>query len=445
MLAALDAVDAAYERLCSTSTDGVGAAFRMQVAERLETLGRRHLGLSYRMVGEICDPPDGPPERGVKARLARELRVNRSEVDRRAKVAARVRGRRVGLGPETMEPELPRLAAALRDGLVGEGHVAEVCRALDTLPRWVASVEKRWAERTLVGHATRQDPAFVAVVGRALDAKLNPDGVFDERDRQARRDVRMGPQGSDGMSMISGWLTPEARAYVEAISAAVRPGHHVPDTEQTVVDAATDSRTPGQRRHDALVWGMRTALESGNLGTHRGIAVTVIARTTVQDLQQAARAVADPSVPMPPPATTGGGSRLPMRELIAMAAQGSMPYLAVFDDHSDRPLYLARGQRLATADQRIICHARDRGCTRPGCTVPGYGCEVHHAPAWVPGGPGDADKLFFACGPDNRAEARGDVRTVVTDEGRLGWSDGTGPPEVNRIHHPEELLGDDDP
>jgi hypothetical protein len=56
-----------------------------------------------------------------------------------------------------------------------------------------------------------------------------------------------------------------------------------------------------------------------------------------------------------------------------------------------------------------------------------------------------ADKVFFACGQDNAAEARGEYITVVTDEGRLGWSDGTGPPAVNRIHHPEELLGDDDP
>ena len=190
---------------------------------------------------------------------------------------------------------------------------------------------------------------------------------------------------------------------------------------------------------------MRTALASGTLGTHRGIPVTVIARTTVQDLEQAARAMADPSIAMPPPATTGGGSSLPMRELIEMAAQNSMHYLAVFDGHTSRPLYLGRSQRIATADQRIICYTRDGGCTRPGCTLPGYQCEVHHAPAWIPDGASDADKVFFACGPDNRAEARGDYRTTVTDEGRLGWSDGTSPPEVNRIHHPEELLGEDDP
>jgi hypothetical protein len=134
-----------------------------------------------------------------------------------------------------------------------------------------------------------------------------------------------------------------------------------------------------------------------------------------------------------------------MRDLIAMAA-GSVHYLAVFEGQSDRPWYLGRTKhRLATLDQRIICFARDRGCTRPGCTVSGYGCEVHHAPGWALSHTGNADELYFACGPDNQAEADGCYTTTVTDQGRLGWTDGTGPPHINQIHHPEELLGDDNP
>ncbi len=41
--------------------------------------------------------------------------------------------------------------------------------------------------------------------------------------------------------------------------------------------------------------------------------------------------------------------------------------------------------------------------------------------------------------------SRGEARTVVTEEGRLGWTDGTGPPEINHAHHPDELLADPDP
>ncbi|MDT5369822.1 MAG: hypothetical protein QOC62_4253, partial [Mycobacterium sp.] len=131
--------------------------------------------------------------------------------------------------------------------------------------------------------------------------------------------------------------------------------------------------------------------------------------------------------------------RLPMRDLIRMAAN-VIHYLAVFDDHTERPLYLGRQKRVATADQRLICYARDRGCTHPNCLEPGYHCEVHHSPDWADGGRTDADKLYFACGCHHGMASRGALRTEVTDSGRLGWTGGTGPPEVNHTHHPDELF-----
>jgi hypothetical protein len=99
---------------------------------------------------------------------------------------------------------------------------------------------------------------------------------------------------------------------------------------------------------------------------------------------------------MPAPAHTGGDTALPMRDVIRMGADG-IHYLAVFDDHNERPLYLGRQNRIATTDQRIICYARDGGCTRPNCPEPGYHDEVHHSPDWATGGATDADTLFFAC------------------------------------------------
>jgi hypothetical protein len=42
--------------------------------------------------------------------------------------------------------------------------------------------------------------------------------------------------------------------------------------------------------------------------------------------------------------------------------------------------------------------------------------------------------------------SRGELRTVVTAGGRLGWTEGTGPPTINHAHHPHELRsGDRDP
>jgi len=300
------------------------------------------------------------------------------------------------------------------------------------LPACVSPTDVEAAERTLVKHASQLDAGIVAKLGQRIADYLNPDGLFSDEDRARRRGLHLGTQGPDGMSRLSGWLDPETRAYVEAVEAAVRPGRHQPDNDSD----SRDDRTPAQRCHDALKLGLETAIASGGLGVHRGHPVTVVVTTTLAELTDAAGAA---------PARTGGGSRLPMRDLIAMAGK-SIHYLAVFDDHTERPLYLGRQKRIATADQRLICYARDRGCTRPNCLESGYRCEVHHPDDWARGGTTDADKLYFLCGHDHGIVSRGEVRTVVTEEGRLGWTDGTGPPHINHAHHPDELLrGDPDP
>jgi hypothetical protein len=435
--AALDAIDAAHALLRATPSDLVGNRVRVEVAERLETQERVNRGLMYRFFAEIADPADESSSVALmRSTLWARLRITPNEVTRRFKLAARIRPRRSLTGPP-VSPELPALAAAVEVGSVGEEHIRAVCRAIDVLPGCVSPVEVARAERTLVGHATTVDAGIVVTLGQRIADYLNPDGLFSDDDRARRRGVHLGPQGPDGMSRLTGVLDPQARAYFEAIDAVVRPGRHQPDE-------ARDERSPAQRCHDALKLGLETAIASGGLGVHRGHPVTVVVTTTLGDLEQAARAAVDPATPMPAAARTGGGSRLPMRDLIAMAAK-TIHYLAVFDEHTERPLYLGRQKRIATADQRLICYARDRGCTRPNCLESGYRCEVHHARDWARGGRTDADSLFFLCGSDHAMASRGESDTVVVD-GRLGWTDGTGPPQINHAHHPDELLrGDPDP
>ena len=134
-----------------------------------------------------------------------------------------------------------------------------------------------------------------------------------------------------------------------------------------------------------------------------------------------------------------------MRDLIRMAADG-IHYLAVFDDHSERPIYLGRQQRIATADQRIICYARDGGCTRPDCFEPGYHSEVHHSPDWDRSGRHRRRHPVLRLRARPQTGQRRPLETTVTDSGRLAWTNGSKPPEINHAHHPEELLrGDTDP
>ena len=47
-------------------------------------------------------------------------------------------------------------------------------------------------------------------------------------------------------------------------------------------------RCPAQRNHDALAAMCRSALASGQLGSHHGLPVSIVVSTTLQELESAA-------------------------------------------------------------------------------------------------------------------------------------------------------------
>ena len=122
--------------------------------------------------------------------------------------------------------------------------------------------------------------------------------------------------------------------------------------------------SPAQRNHDALLAALRALLASGKLGQHNGLPASIIVTTTLGELEAAAGR-----------GLTGGGTMLPMSDVIRLARHARQ-YLAIFD--KGKALALYHTKRLASPAQRIVLYAKDRGCSAPGCTVPGYHCEVHH-------------------------------------------------------------------
>jgi hypothetical protein len=139
---------------------------------------------------------------------------------------------------------------------------------------------------------------------------------------------------------------------------------------------------------------------------------------------------------------------LPMREVIKQASQAHH-YLVIYDKHTREPLYCGRAKRFATRGQRIVLHALDRGCTRPGCTAPGYWTQVHHVDGWAAAkGETNIKKLTLACGPDNRLVEEGGWTTRKRKDGRTEWIPpphlDTGQSRVNDYHHPEKYLRPED-
>ena len=200
---------------------------------------------------------------------------------------------------------------------------------------------------------------------------------------------------------------------------------------QAQIDA--DHRSLAQRQHDALVAVLRIALMSGQLGQLNGLPVSVIIRTTLQDLESRAGI-----------GVSGGGTRIPIAEVIRLAAHAHHS-LAVFDKATGSALDLFRARRVASPAQRIMLIARDGGCTKPGCTVGAYGSQAHHVVAdWTDGGNTNVDELGLACGPDNRAVSPDGWTTEMNERGEVEWIPppalDTGQTRINTYHRPERLL-----
>jgi hypothetical protein len=228
--------------------------------------------------------------------------------------------------------------------------------------------------------------------------------------------LSVGKQGLDTMTDVRAQLTPEAWATWEAIFAKyAAPGMCNPDDDEpcisgtpTQVQIDNDQRSLAQRRHDALVVVGRIALMSGQLGKINGLPVSIIIRTTLQDLESRAGV-----------GVTAGGTIMPIADVIRLGAHAHH-HLAVFDKATGSALDLFRTRRVASPAQRIMLIARDGGCTKPGCTVPAYGAQVHHALCdWVDGGQTNVDELGLACGPDNRMVGPDGWTTTINAHGEV--------------------------
>jgi Domain of unknown function (DUF222) len=177
------------------------------------------------------------------------------------------------------------------------------------------------------------------------------------------------------MSRLTGWLTPQARATIEAVLAKLAaPGMCNPDDQTPTVDGPPseqaidrDTRSPAQRNHDGLNAALRALLASGAFGRHNGLPASIIVSATLRDLEAAAGK-----------GLTAGGALLPMSEVIRLARHAHH-YLAIFD----------KGKALALYHTKDWHHADSES----SCT-PIHVRLVHPTPKWV-----------LTCGGQNQSAA----------------------------------------
>jgi Domain of unknown function (DUF222) len=303
-------------------------------------------------------------ERGIAGDYARTsptdllvttLRVSPTEA--RARLArARDLGPRRSVVGEALDPILPAAAAAVQAGEISGAHASVITRCIEQIPARIAHEAAPVAERMLVEAARHQQPTALAGTARLLLLRLDPDGA-EPRDEQneRRRDFGL-REFADGTSKPYGFFTTEATLAVKTILDALA-------APQPAVDGLPDDRTPGQRRHDALLEAALRLIRSDTLPTAGGVPVTILASTTITELTSKTGV-----------AMTATGCPMSIPQLLTIACDAQVVPV-VFNDAGGILAY-GRTRRLASTGQRLALTARDQGCSFPGCTRPPGWTEV---------------------------------------------------------------------
>jgi hypothetical protein len=225
--------------------------------------------------------------------LRQLLNVSAGEAAAKLRLAAAISPRRSMTG-ELLPPAHPDTAAAFTAGLVSARAADIVTRTVDALADCVLEEAHSAVEHVLLDFAEQHDPETLGRHAKTVSAALDQNGALRDHERAARRrsaELRRFPDGS-GILIVS--LTAEAAEYVET-------GFDTLGKPAPAQDGARDPRTPGQRRHDALLAALKLAFASGRLPNAGGVTTTLLLKMDVQDF------ATDSGV-----ATTGHGYPIPV-------------------------------------------------------------------------------------------------------------------------------------
>ncbi|MFE1513375.1 DUF222 domain-containing protein [Corynebacterium bovis] len=344
--------------------------------------------------------------------LARAFHLTVPEAKARVDAANRVHDAPVRRDGRPDRRHMPALRDACRDGAVSTDSVAAVHRAIDRLPRTLHARLTEACDAPLADLARSHGPAAFHGLGPRLRALCDIDDPYTDEDRTRRRTLSLGKQGFDGMSRLSGLVTPELAAMLRRVLCDLgTSGDLLPDT-------AVDRRTPGQRYHDALAAALASSYSRPAPAAH----------DTVDRQRPAAAAPQNPDAPQDPcpdgrcgvcpscnprpdagclpvfPGTpvrprrgtttivavttleellartgtgiTDTGDRLTVGSLIESTLATDL-YLQVLD-FQGRSLWLGRSRRLGSLDQYLALLGEEGMSTAPG--VVGVCGEMRDAP-----------------------------------------------------------------
>jgi hypothetical protein len=269
----------------------------------------------------------------------------------------------------------PHAHAAWSDGRLSTDQARHLFRAAEAVPDAYPDAEQNLVD-IVEGLGATDTGKAIEYWRQAMEGP----GEIDAETQSMRRGVSIS-QTSGGMRRVDGWLTAIAGEALETAIDALTPPRRDGDT-----------RTPRQRRHDALEDLCRDWLENGTTPTVGGEKPQIVLHADLPALQGLAGGLHE----------TENGQIVDVDTLRMVSCDCSVTRI-VFGPDSEI-LDVGRKTRVWSAAQRRAIIARDRHCQGPGCRARPRHCNIHHLDHWADGGNTSVDKGKLFCRPCHTQE-----------------------------------------
>jgi hypothetical protein len=418
-VATLDQVVADLDRVL-----GADSLAALSDAERMHVL--RVAGEALRRVEAVvvetvatADPVDfaqGLGCRNMNELLQRVLRTDARGAALLVKAARLVTRETELITGAPLPARWPALRAALLDGAIGVSGLLAATASIERAGTRIGTTDRLHADVMLADFARGASavdgadagdaappatPEDLRLFGSEIAMILDPDGAEpDDRNAMNSRYLTFGRE-RDGVFPVRGNLLPEVKAQLQQIidaqlnpkvSGPASPGvaftDSAPDDEDPFNSDprnVIDSRSPAQKRHDALAVALGIAARHEEMPTLGGAAPTLVVHVDANDVAAGAAGWARiPGVEGPVPASVA----------LHTACVGAVQRV-LFDE--GRIVGISVTDRVFTVHQRRAIVARDKECLIPGCHVPASWCEIHHVTEHARGGPTHTDNGVPLC------------------------------------------------
>lgn len=427
--------------------------------------------------------------RHIPGVLAADFRISRDEGRRRAAAYKRLHVGDTGLGAPRNSDFMPHVREKVAAGVIGADAVQKIDRAIKGMPNAIQGELTEKADPHIAELVEKVRVDDLDRLGSMLRALFGIDDPYTDEDRKQSRYVQVSKQGHDGMSKLTGQLTPHLAALIKRLAA----DHGKPG--DLLDDAANDNRCPGQRLHDALEaalaagfgrgadpngdagWGPEpvgpgaggapgpASKEDGLTGPAVGPAPLVDPnfgadgstwRTDVLERDAKAAGPIRRKRLAPARGTTSIVAVTTLAELLSMNGTASTDtdvqmtiadavercearnlFLQVLD-FKGRTLYFGRSRRLGSVDQYLALFGEEGMSSAPLSSAPAAWCHMHHVQSWANGGDTNLPNFTFV---DPATHANIDDDRMDPDK---WWSRaGVGPDEPRVVWKPPRSVDPD--